>query len=363
MLSINEINELSNAYDNIKYPYGIYKDLVIDSKQHPHRFELMGAWKTGCIRIDNAGTDYTDSKGQRYRYTNRWAQHTPVGYVTWRSLDQSNEFCSQINDTFPDDMPIIIQSLVTQEGFGFIWAVFVAHICLPTIYPLYDQHVWRAYRYLSSNGSDCPLSSPSDWQSYQQYQQFFHGLLIAYNKPYWFIDRALWVFGKSVKKYVPIDSEGNATIMNSQECTQEWAYSTTLGRAKPFWWHIDADCNLTIGRRFKNQKKLNHKKIIRDTINDLLQYLPNDSWFSLAHNVQKLARGSEKNGIGLFLYRESNFSETEAQLASHIATLFHRSNLWDYNGKLCQQAYRKKGAQDDWCKFLKQYYSYLLSNI
>ena len=84
--------------------------------------------------------------------------------------------------------------------------------------------------------------------------------------------------------------------------------------------------------------------------------------FPLANNVEKLASGYEKDGIGRYLYRSEGFSETDAQLASHLATLFYRANIWEYNGKLKGQAFRWRSKRDEWCRLLKAYYLFSLSN-
>lgn len=363
MLHPDKLKEFSDAYDMIKYPFGIYKDLVINGQQHTNRFELMGAWKTGSIRISDTGTAFTDSSKIGYRFTNRWGPHAPVGYKTWLYLDQNSEFCNQLPEVFPDDMPETIRVLVHQVGFGFIWAVFAAHICRAAIYPLYDQHVWRAYRYLTSEGTECPSSAPTDWQSYRVYRGFFVGLINHYRKPYWLVDRALWVFGKSVKQFAPTPYTGrDVNLLQNKHDGSESAHTTTLGKAKPFWWTINDTCDLLIKRFFRNRNEPTEKTITHDVINGLLQHLPVNTWFSLANNVEKLASGSEKDGIGRYLYQSEGFSETDAQLASHLATLFYRANIWEYNGKLKGQSFRWRSKRDEWCRLLKAYYLFSLSN-
>ncbi len=56
-----------------------------------------------------------------------------------------------------------------------------------------------------------------------------------------------------------------------------------------------------------------------------------NDWVCLANNVQKLAAGTEIDGLGSFLYKElTGWGNTaDAQLASHIAALFVHSEVFE----------------------------------
>ena len=86
-----DIERWASTYDILKYPISIYQELVIDNKDHNNKIELMGAWKTGSIRIDNNTLNpiYIDNNGSKYRYTKRWKKETPVGYEVWKDISQN----------------------------------------------------------------------------------------------------------------------------------------------------------------------------------------------------------------------------------------------------------------------------------
>jgi len=135
----------------------------------------------------------------------------------------------------------------------------------------------------------------------------------------------------------------------------EWVRGTTLGgKAKPFWWRIDAASCVHIRRRFKHSRSESRKTITRAELDQLDSYMAGRDWVRLAHNVARLLKGTEQDGIGRFLHDSLGWSPTEAQLASHLGALFHRSGVWAYNGKLKEMRFKHQGA--DWAGLLTEYY-------
>jgi hypothetical protein len=368
-MKCKKLLEYAKAYDGYKYPFGLYKDLVIDGnpKGNGNRFELMGAWKTGSIRIDENGTKYTDGFGDKYEFTKRWSSHTPVGYSVWKNLDNPS-LLIEIPDKLSSDMPNFIETLTNQHGFGFIWALFVAHICKPQVYPLYDQHVWRAFRNISSKGTEYPASAPNNWSNFLDYSKFFQDLRKDCDIPYWKLDQALWVFGKSIKKYTNRSQSQHHTQPNFLTTTTDtYVHSITLGYSKPFWWFIDEQCNIKIGRSFKNGA-IHSKDIPVKLITELLDYLSKPETFPLkefplAHNVEKLNKCKEVAGIGSFLFK-NGFNTTQSQLASHLAAILYGAKIWNYNGKVIGQRYWFSGndSKSKWCKEVQDYYIDLLQS-
>ena len=146
MLCKKEILELEELYDDQKYPFSIYEELVINQIHHSNKLELMGAWKTGCIQISDRGKVYKDIIGKTYSYNNRWNLKTPVGYKHWIELTKmQSEIVKEIPIELPTSEPTLITRMKQRKGFGFIWSIFVLHCYAPKIYPLYDQHVYRAF--------------------------------------------------------------------------------------------------------------------------------------------------------------------------------------------------------------------------
>jgi len=207
-----ELNKWTEVFDESKYPFGIYKDLIINGNTHPRKMELMGAWKTGALRIDLMGNEYEDSNGNAYSFTKRWKTNTPVGFDVWRDISANQEVVkSNIPIQFPLTKPEIVVELQERKGFGFIWTLFTLHCFYPETYPLYDQHVYRAYKYINSNNQYIPKVAPDSWEEYYKYMHYFIKLKEQYEMPFWELDKALWAYGKSIKQNTSMSGKRTRT--------------------------------------------------------------------------------------------------------------------------------------------------------
>lgn len=363
-----------DAYDLKTYPPDIYEGLVFDDYKSNRKYEILGAWKTGCLRHNPEGTFFKDTEGYNYMVTDRWADHCPVGYDTWHYIsDNAEKIEKEIPEELPSQMPEILKKLIERKGFGFFWAVFVAHSYKPKTYPLYDQHVYRAFKYLQSGGELNPATAPTDWAEYLNYCKFFNLQMSHAGVVQVDCDRALWAYGKFLKfkKKHTISSKtineksgfDNGAITNNND---RWVHSMTLGgKKKSFWWNIDEDCNLTISREFnhKTGNVKSVKSIPKDSITKLLKYLDGYKVFCLRNNVEKLRNNTEKkDGIGYFLYNNLKMTATDSQLASQIAAVFSYADVWANNGKTRDIEFWKNKSDEDWCKKVKHLYSALLND-
>jgi hypothetical protein len=201
MKNSKEIIKWIESYDSEKYPTGIYDELVVEGRKCEDKMSLMGAWKTGSLRVDSVGKEYQDANGNGYGYTNRWKASAPVGYVIWNEISRNQEYFKElIPEDFPMKMPLIVKELLSRNGFGFIWTLFVLHCFYPRIYPLYDQHVYRAYKYMVSNGRITTGMAPNSWEKYIDYKKFFDNMLFELDIEFWELDRGLWSYGKALKQ-------------------------------------------------------------------------------------------------------------------------------------------------------------------
>lgn len=351
-----EIKKWANSYDVEKYPAGIYEDLVINQIPNSNKIELMGAWKTGSLRLDNETSEpvYIDSSGSKYKYTNRWKSETPVGYDSWRYISEN---ISKITPQLPiflnrEEKPEILKELERMKGFGNIWGLFVMHCLYPETYPLYDQHVYRAFKYLVTEGQDKPNLAPNKWSEYCSYADFFNKKISITKADAIILDRALWTFGKSLKASMSLAETKQTTVApKSGINSNDWCRLTTLGgKAKPFLWRLNEDMSLTIMREFNNIP--NELTISEDEICRLQAYLGSNK-VALANNVAKLGAGTEKEGIGSFLYDDLQWKNTaKAQLASQIAAIFTYSEIWGYNKTKNMEFWNKS---KDWRNNLNQF--------
>jgi len=77
-------------------------------------------------------------------------------------------------------------------------SLFIVHIAHPFKFPIIDQHVIRAYKYMSSE--DKSEVNPKEYiKIYKYYIKFFNELLAKSKLTSRKIDKALWAFGKFLK--------------------------------------------------------------------------------------------------------------------------------------------------------------------
>ncbi len=358
--SKNKIDEWYNKFDSLKYPTKIYDELVWSNKGNQNKIELLGAWKTGCIRINNntKNSVYTDENSTKYGYTGRWKASTPVGFDIWRDLsDNADNIRKNIPNVLEGNEPKVLIEMKEKSGFGFIWGLFILHSFYPKIYPLYDQHVYRAYKYIQNPNAALTNTAPNSWLEYYKYTCFFKELVSKGNYSERRVDRALWAYGKYLKtKSSNITMNKNVKIIiQVDENYDSYHIAFTLGgKHKRFWWKINKNYTLEIIRKFNS----GNGKIILETFTEeeikKIQKFINHNKIPLANNVQKLKNGTEKEGLGKFLYEKLNKNTTQAQLASHISTIFYNSGTWDYNEKKRDMLFWKKS--EDWKNLLNSYY-------
>jgi len=86
---------------------------------------------------------------------------------------------------------------------GMIWQIFLLHIAKPDVYPIADQHVFRAF------SLDTPTAVAINWETYDAYKGYFGRIAQAVNvaqtpdniRQLKRIDNALMVFGQFLKAY------------------------------------------------------------------------------------------------------------------------------------------------------------------
>ena len=378
MLKSDGVLKWLDAYDVQKYPASVYVELVVEQRPYPGRIKILGAWKTGCLRAGGQGREYVDKNGIVYSFTGRWNPKSPIGYLTWIEISENEkEIKEKIQKDFSKEKPEIVAELGSREGFGFIWALFVLHCFYPETYPLFDQHVYRAYRYIDSSGRECLLTPRLDWSDYVTYRNFFCSQVEATALPYWEVDRALWAFGKHKKQFAKDTALARLQVRDCSSqvfaakhteipvysLQEEWVHSTTFGgKAKSFWWKIDDDGSLFITRNFKTTSgvvKKSVKFISREEIERLNKYMAINQWVSLSNNVEKLKNGKEKEGIGRFLYEHLKWNTTDCQLAGHLGVIFSLSGVWQFNGK--ERWIQFKQLNENWNNLIRDCYYQLIA--
>ncbi|WP_010661890.1 hypothetical protein [Marinilabilia salmonicolor] len=363
-MAISDILKWENEYDNSKYPYELYKELVVEGGEHQQKFEIMGAWKTGCLKECSTGGTYCDKYGQHFIFSERWKESTPVGYKIWQYISNNQEILKeQVPATFPNEEPILLTHLKSFNGFGFIWGVFALHCWYPEIYPLYDQHVYRAFKYIISGNKELSEKADLSWDGYDTYRNFFVQMVKEANIDYWRLDKALWAYGKNLKTQKSFSQKSNKPINpqvfdNTRTINKKnqkiWLKSKTLGpKAKSFDWRLTNTNDIIIKRKFKGDQ-LEETTITKKELDEIDQFVRKIDWMDLANNVEKLRNGTEKEGFGWFLFNKLGKSTTESQLSSHLGAILVDSEVWGYNGKKVGLKFRK--TPGDWLPQLRKFY-------
>ena len=86
-----------------------------------------------------------------------------------------------------------------------IWQTFLMHIIQPDLFPIFDQHVYRAYAYLQwGEVSELKGTVKHQIALYETYQRFFKEIQSTSQCPPRSLDKAFWAFGKFIKQYKSI---------------------------------------------------------------------------------------------------------------------------------------------------------------
>lgn len=132
-----------------------------------------------------------------------------------------------------------------------------------------------------------------------------------------------------------------------------WSSSRTLGtREKPFSWRIDSRGNIFIKRKFRKALFPRIDKISCSHLEKLHEFMQDMEWKNLANDAAKLHMGTEKDGIGKFLYRLRQ-EVPYAQLSSQLASIFYHSEVWEWNEQKRGMKFLLSGG---WQEKTTQYY-------
>jgi hypothetical protein len=90
------------------------------------------------------------------------------------------------------------------DWMSTVWKVYLMHIISPTEYPIFDQHVYRAFCYLQKQVKEDSLGTNKQKETiyYEHYIHFYGDFKDAsekFNEKE--IDSALWAFGKFLSMY------------------------------------------------------------------------------------------------------------------------------------------------------------------
>lgn len=91
------------------------------------------------------------------------------------------------------------QFLEVFNSGGAIWRIFWLHCWYPQRFPIYDQHVHRAMRFIETGRVDeIPKTDPDKIKTYTSEYQPFHDRFAGLDTRS--VDKSLWAFGKFIKE-------------------------------------------------------------------------------------------------------------------------------------------------------------------
>lgn len=121
--------------------------------------------------------------------------------------------------------------------------------------------------------------------------------------------------------------------MNNLNSIDDKLLGITLGgKAKEFEWNYDGE-KIVIGRKFVNLNNNIQSEFTNNEVSLILSYIKNKGKVDLANSVSKLKDGTEKDGIGKFIYENIKSDTTLAQAASQLVSILINVNVLGYNEK------------------------------
>lgn len=104
----------------------------------------------------------------------------------------------------------------------------------------------------------------------------------------------------------------------------------TLSKGNEFLWYYDGE-KLTIERTFKNKEE--KSEFYNDEIDMIIQYIASNGQVDLSNSVSKVKDGTEKPGIGKFIYYNIREDTTFQQSSSQFVTIMFSIGVLHYNNK------------------------------
>lgn len=159
-------------YEEGKYPDSIYeKNLNKSGRLSDENIEPLLEWKNGGP-LSKAKKNIANKIKENLHKFNDFRGLKTV------SQDDFNEFWGLTSN--------IIKT-------GIVWRVYLVHIARPDDYPILDQHVLRAYHYLTRGEIAEP---PQTLDTYNEYRKLFNKIVKETGKEPRMVDRALMAFGQ-----------------------------------------------------------------------------------------------------------------------------------------------------------------------
>jgi hypothetical protein len=175
-------NESEGKYTDADYEKNLNRQGLLT----PENIQYLLEWKN-ANRLSKAKQKVADGIKERVAKLNEFRQLPTV------SDKEFKKFWS------------LISSLIE---YGVVWKVFLLHISRPNDYPIFDQHVLRAWNFLTKQRVE---ELDKNLENYKEYKSFFLKLEKQYQGNMRDVDRALMAFGQFLQSQFFLDRESNNT--------------------------------------------------------------------------------------------------------------------------------------------------------
>lgn len=93
------------------------------------------------------------------------------------------------------------EQLIEPHKGSVIWKIFLLHIIQPEHYPIYDQHVYRSFRFFTTGViQDISNRDKEKYDTYKtEYVDWFNKLKVKYDLSPRDMDKSFFMFGKTLK--------------------------------------------------------------------------------------------------------------------------------------------------------------------
>lgn len=151
--------------------------------------------------LKNLNKDGTLSP-ENVQFLFEWKNNKPLSKKKQKTVDQIIENIFELNKF--RQLPVISKeefrkfwifiSMIIKHGM--IWRVFLLHITRPQDYPIFDQHVLRAWNYIKNDKIE---ELDKTLEFYNEYRIFFFDLASKFEPDHRKVDQALMAFGQFLK--------------------------------------------------------------------------------------------------------------------------------------------------------------------
>jgi len=109
-----------------------------------------------------------------------------------RQISKMNEFrrLPKVTNRDFEELWSFVSSII---NYGIVWKAFLVHISRPDDYPIVDQHVFRAWKFLTENRI---IEPDQTLENYNEYKDFFFCLARQSKEGLRSVDQALMTFGQ-----------------------------------------------------------------------------------------------------------------------------------------------------------------------